>query len=615
MLLQDWTCDRREFFDASGQLVVPGQLGRLSGSGLDACAALAVQLTPQAGQDACVTVLLGHGSDAAAAQALLGEAWSLPPAQRLARQREQWPALLGGVQVRTPDPRFDALVNHWLPYQTLACRMWARAGFYQAGGAFGFRDQLQDAMALVSHAPAVLAEQIRRNAARQFPEGDVQHWWHEPGGAGVRTHFSDDRLWLPYAVAHYVNRSGDLALLDELQPFLVGQQVPPGAEDVYETPGSTEHLASLYEHAARAIDRSLATGVHGLPLFGTGDWNDGMNRVGSEGRGESVWLAWFLCKVVDDFLPIAMARQDAVRVRNWQAARLGWAQSLDARAWDGRWYLRGYFDDGTPLGSASRPECSIDLIAQAWAVLSRAGEPARAREAMASACSHLLDTSSQVVRLLDPPLAHGTPYAGYIQSYPPGVRENGGQYNHGAVWALMALAQLGQREPMWQMFTALSPAHRWMERRRGTAYAIEPYVMAGDVYTAPPWVGRGGWSWYTGSAGWLLRASVESICGVVLADGRVCVRPCLPAHWAVAEVSLRHNGQLHRIIVCADPLEVDTMLGDEPAAVMARVGEQIELDNWPDGSVQVVLATPPEPSPAAPQREAQFEQGELPLGR
>ena len=600
LLPNDWTCDRREFFDTAGQLALPSQLARLSGPGLDACAALSAMLMPQPGEDASITLLLGHADNADAAQALLVEAWKVDPALRLKRQLAQWEDWLGAVRVRTPDPRFDALINHWLPYQTLACRMWARAGFYQAGGAFGFRDQLQDAMALVTHAPELLAEQIRRNAARQFPEGDVQHWWHEPGGAGVRTHFSDDRLWLPYALAHYVQRTGELGLLDEQLPFLAGQQVPAGAEDIYESPPTSDQRATIYEHAARAIDRSLATGAHGLPLFGTGDWNDGMNRVGSGGQGESVWLAWFLCKVVDDFLPLAMARHDAARVRSWQAARLAWAQALDAQAWDGRWYLRGFFDDGTPLGSHSRPECRIDLIAQAWAVLSGAGERARAREAMDSVGTHLLDRGHQLVRLLDPPLQHSDPYAGYIQSYPPGVRENGGQYNHGAVWALMAFAKLGQRRSVWQIFTALSPAHRWLEPQRGEAYAIEPYVMAGDVYTAQPWVGRGGWSWYTGSAGWLLRAGIESVCGVALCEGRVHVRPCLPPHWPMAEVALRHNGQLHRIIACADQRTMDAVLDEERSALMARVGEAIDLGRWPNGSVHVVLASTPSAALGAP---------------
>ena len=595
----DWTCDRREFFDRAGQLVLPTRLSQRSGAGLDACAALAALMNPTTDDAASITLLLGHGPDAAAAQALLEAAWPVDPGLRLKGQREALTAILGGVQVSTPDPSFDALVNHWLPYQTLACRMWARAGFYQAGGAFGFRDQLQDALALTTHAPALLAEQIRRNAARQFPEGDVQHWWHEPSGAGVRTHFSDDRLWLPYALAHYVKRTGDLALLDEAQPFLVGNPVPAGAEDLYETPGHSEQRYSLYEHAARAIDRSLAIGVgsHGLPLFGTGDWNDGMNRVGFEGKGESVWLAWFLCRVVDDYLPIAMGRRDEARVRKWQAARLSWARALDEQGWDGRWYLRGYFDDGTPLGSASRPECKIDLIAQAWAVMSGAGEPARARQAMASACSKLLDPDAHLVRLLDPPLEKSTPSAGYIQAYPPGVRENGGQYNHGAVWALMALAQMGERESMWQVFTALSPAHRWADDpARGGAYAIEPYVMAGDVYTQPPWVGRGGWSWYTGSAGWLLRAGVESMCGVVLCQDRLTVRPCLPAHWPQAEVALRHQDRWVRVIVCADAATLDAQRALQPRARLAQVGEAVDLNGWPDGGVLLVQAKTEAPS-------------------
>ncbi len=588
LLAHDWTCDRREFFDAAGRFVVPATLGQTSGAGLDACAALAATLEPEVGRAATVTVLLGHAHSPEAAHHLFESAWGVDPAQRLADQRALWPALLGGVQVRTPDARFDALTNHWLPYQTLVCRMWARAGFYQAGGAFGYRDQLQDAMALVGVAPHLLANQIRRSAARQFPEGDVQHWWHEPSGAGVRTHFSDDRLWLPYALAHYLNRTGDVALLDEDEPFLEGNPVPPGAEDIYETPSTHGPRASLYEHAARAIDRSLALGSHGLPLFGTGDWNDGMNRVGHEGRGESVWLAWFLCQVVQDFLPVATARGDLDRVRSWVAARQGWVQALDAQAWDGQWYLRGFFDDGSPLGSAENTECRIDLIAQSWAVLTEAADPTRARRAMASACTHLLDPEANLARLLHPPLEHAAPSAGYIQSYAPGVRENGGQYNHAAVWALMALAKLNQRETMWQVYTAVSPAHRWADPRLGPLYAIEPYVMSGDIYTAPPWVGRGGWSWYSGSAGWLLRASIESICGVVVERGGVTVRPCLPAHWERAEVRVRHGGYWHRFIVCANEASVRKALASEPGAMRVEPGVRTELNQWHDGQVLVV---------------------------
>lgn len=601
----DWTCDRREFFDAAGRLALPLALGRRSGGGLDACAALAARLDLDAATPpARLTVLLGHAPSPAAAHALLEEACAVDPAERLARQRAQWPELLGGIRVHTPDGRFDALVNHWLPYQTLVCRMWARAGFYQAGGAFGFRDQLQDAMALVGTAPRLLAEQIRRNAARQFPEGDVQHWWHEPGGAGVRTHFSDDRVWLPYALAHYVARTGDLALLDETEPFLQGQVVPEGAEDIYETPQPAGPPASLYEHAARALDRSLASGAHGLPLFGTGDWNDGMNRVGHEGRGESVWLAWFLCQTIEDFAPLAVARGELERAQTWRAARQGWIAALDRNAWDGRWYLRGFFDDGSKLGAAENHECRIDLIAQSWAVLSAAADPQRARAAMASACEHLIDPAARLTRLLAPPLQHAEPSAGYIQAYAPGVRENGGQYNHAAVWALMALAKLGQRDAMWQVFEGLSPAHRWADPRLGAAYAIEPYVMAGDIYAHPPWVGRGGWSWYSGSAGWLLRAAVESICGVVVAQGRVHVQACLPPHWERAEVCIRHDGRWHRLIVCSTEAAVRTALAGEPGARIAAAHEPLDLNQLGDASTHVLLSRPavamaPAPAPGS----------------
>ncbi len=589
---RDWTCDRRAFFDAAGNMVLPRALTPRSGDGLDACAALGAQIELDGASPARLSVLLGHGPSPEATHALMAAAWAVDPAERLDRQRRQWPELLGGLQVVTPDPRFDALTNHWLPYQTLVCRMWARAGFYQAGGAFGYRDQLQDAMALTDVAPQLLADQIRRSAARQFPEGDVQHWWHEPGGAGVRTHFADDRLWLPYALAHYLARTGELALLDENVPFLVGQQVPEGAEDIYESPRTDGPPASVYEHAARAIDRSLDSGPHGLPLFGTGDWNDGMNRVGHEGRGESVWMAWFLAQVIEDFSPVAAARGEHERVQRWKSARDGWVRALDGPGWDGEWYRRGFFDDGSPLGSAQNAECRIDLIAQSWAVLTGAADPARARQAMASACAQLLDPVAKLARLLHPPLAVAQPSAGYIQSYAPGVRENGGQYNHAAVWALMALAQLGQRDTMWQVYTGLSPAHRWADPRLGPIYAIEPYVMAGDIYSHAPWVGRGGWSWYSGSAGWLLRASLESICGVVIEQGRLRVRACLPVHWDQAEVRVRYEGRWLRVIVCANETACRAALTREPGARREPSGVEVELASLTPEQALVVVSVP-----------------------
>ena len=329
----------------------------------------------------------------------------------------------------------------------------------------------------------------------------------------------------------------DQAVLQEVLPFLSGGQVPEGREDLYETPSSGPAHASVYEHGARAIDHSLRTGVHGLPLMGTGDWNDGMNRVGDQGRGESVWLAWFLCEVVRVYVPLAQAHGEHERAQRWLSARAGWVQALEAQAWDGAWYRRAFFDDGSPLGAAANPEARIDLIAQAWAVLSAAGDPARARQAMASADDELFDGEARLARLLWPPLQHAQPSAGYIQAYPPGVRENGGQYNHGAVWALMAHAQLGHAGAAWRYFQALSPAHRWAHPQLGPQYAIEPYVMAGDVYTAEPYIGRGGWSWYTGSAGWLLRAGLEQMLGVTVVRQHLVLRPCLPPHWPQATVT------------------------------------------------------------------------------
>jgi len=586
----DWSCDRREFFDGDGRWVLPSRLRSRAGAGLDACAALACSLALGVGRTAQLALLLGHADSAEAAAALAQSAWAEAPAQRLARQRAVWPALLGAIEVRTPDPLFDALVNRWLPYQAVACRLWARAGFYQAGGAFGFRDQLQDAMCLADRAPQLLQQQIALHAAHQFVEGDVQHWWHMPSGAGVRTKMSDDLLWLPFAVAHSVRRSGDSALLDETVPFLRGPPVPEHSEDVYDVPAVADERGTVYEHAARAIDHSLRTGTHGLPLIGTGDWNDGMNRIGHEGRGESVWLGWFMCRVIDDFAPLAERRGDAARARRWRTARTALAGALESAGWDGQWYRRAFFDDGTPLGSAANSECRIDLIAQAWAVLSQAGAPERAAQAMDSAGRLLWDAGAGVLQLLDPPLAAAEPSAGYIQAYPPGIRENGGQYNHAGVWALMAFAQLGDAASAWRVFTALSPAHRSIDPRLGPLYALEPYVAAGDVYSQPPYAGRGGWSWYTGSAAWLQRAALESICGLLVEGATMTLRPCLPPHWPQADITLRRDGHSHRVTLCRDGAVAQVLQQQNPRALRAQPGERIDLAALPDGSHHVVVA-------------------------
>ena len=533
------TCDRAEFFDTSGKLAIPDILGHKSGGGLDPCGAVASNFSVPPGEIFSFSFILGHAASAAQAEALAARWLEKDASQALDGVKAFWDELLGHVSVTTPDPLFDALVNRWLLYQTQTSRLWAKAGFYQAGGAFGFRDQLQDSMAFAVAAPERLRDQIVLNASRQFAEGDVQHWWHAPGGEGVRTHFSDDLLWLPFACAHYVAVTGDTAVLDEMVAFISGAAIPEGAEDAYYAPEVSDAKVTVYEHCARTIDRSLGVGLHGLPFMGTGDWNDGMNRVGHEGRGESVWLAWFLCSVTESFAPLAHARGDSERADKWLVARTGWIEALHSHGWDGQWFRRAFFDNGAPLGSASNEECRIDLIAQAWSVLSGASTTAFTQPAMNAMNEQLVDHNAGLLRLLTPPLQTSENNPGYIQAYPPGVRENGGQYSHAGVWALMAQAQTGDAEAAWESFKALSPAHRAQHPTRGPVYELEPYVVAGDVYGSAPYIGRGGWSWYTGSAAWLHRAALETLLGLNIKQGSFSLSPCVPAEWPSFEIVLR----------------------------------------------------------------------------
>ena len=580
----DWTCDRREFFDLGGGLCWPDQLGQRQGAGLDPCAALATSLLLPPGQALEQRFLLGYGADPEAARQLAQAAALKPAGQRQDEVRASWDQLLGAAQVKTPDPLFDLMVNRWLLYQTVACRLWAKAGFYQAGGATGFRDQLQDALALAWAAPDLLRQQILLSASRQFIEGDVQHWWHAPSGAGVRTHISDDLLWLPHACLHYLRATGELELLEQNLPFLEAPAIPAQAEDWYGVPTVSAQQATVYEHCALTLDRSLRVGVHGLPLMGSGDWNDGMNRVAHEGRGESVWLGWFLCRLVADFAPLARARGDQDRAQRWESAAQGWQSVLNGAAWDGRWFKRAFFDDGRALGSEANAECRIDLIAQAWSVLSGVADPDLQRQAMASVQAYLVDPEAGLIRLLDPPFAHASrPSVGYIQAYPAGVRENGAQYTHAGVWALMAQAELARQSPskprladqVYDYFTYLSPAHKAADPVWGPRYRLEPYVLAGDVYSQPPYVGRGGWSWYTGSAAWLHRAALESILGLQLDASTLQFRPCLPEHWPQVELTLRRAGRsLHFLLLRATASEV--LARAEPsAAQLLRPGQSL----------------------------------------
>ena len=584
---EDWTCDRREWFDARGMAVLPDHFGRQQGLGLDPCAALSMRVTLNAGESTQRVFLLGFAPNADAAKTLAAQAAIIPAQQRTGEVQAHWDALLGATTVKTPDPLFDVLTNRWFLYQTVACRLWSKAGFYQAGGATGFRDQLQDAMALAWASPQTLRHQIVVCASRQFPEGDVQHWWHAPTGAGVRTHFSDDLLWLPFASAHYLRVTGDTGLLDETVAFIEGAAIAPDAEDAYYAPEVSAQSVSVYEHGARAIDKSLKVGAHGLPLMGGGDWNDGMNRVGSEGRGESVWLGWFLCRIVADFAPIARDRGDTDRVQRWEKAARGWKTALLDQAWDGQWFKRAFFDDGQPLGSNANPEARIDLIAQAWAVLSKVAPLPLQRIALASVDEHLADHTAGLVKLLEPPLVHSVPSAGYIQAYPPGVRENGGQYSHGAVWAVMAQAEFAQstsalkdaEDTPYRTFTWLSPAHRAANKAYGAVYGLEPYVMAGDIYSQPPYVGRGGWSWYTGSAAWMHRAATESILGLRMESDTLSFWPCLPSTWPRAEITLRRNGKtMHFILLRSASAEALAATAPQNA-VLLRMREALA---WPE---------------------------------
>ena len=577
--IDDWTCDRQAFFDRRGRLGWPKALGQTEGFGLDPCAALTSTVSIAPGATLQCHWVIGHESDREGAAALArrmrepGALDGLPDAIDA-----HWDALLGQVTVHTPDPLFDALVNRWLLYQTVACRLWAKAGFYQVSGATGFRDQLQDTLALATIRPDLLRAQLLTQASRQYGEGDVQHWWHEPGGAGVRTHSSDDLLWLPFATTHYLQATDDSAVLDATVPFLEGASVPPGAEDVYEVPTVSAHAASLYEHGARAIDRALRFGAHGLPLMGAGDWNDGMNRVGHDGRGESVWLGWFLLVVLRDWLPLAERRGDLTRSTRWHDSRAALDDALARHGWDGAWYRRAYFDNGHPLGSHLNDEARIDLIAQAWSVFASPPGDERARMAMHSADERLVDPRHGLVRLLDPPLQAAADNAGYIQAYPPGVRENGGQYSHAAVWALMAQARLGHADKAWAYFCMISPAHRTRTPADRQRYAIEPYVLPGDIYSAPPYVGRGGWSWYTGSAAWLHRAAVESLFGLSLHPGRLRLTPALPPLWPQARLHLRQGSREIDILLLRDD---GASPQDAADARSVAPGEWVEIASLP----------------------------------
>lgn len=598
-----FTCDRAHFIGRYGDTDAPAAIASsetLDGSSEnegDACAAWQSRFELEPGEAFECTLILGETADNGSARGIVRKyADPLRTQQALADARQFWLRLLSSVNIETPNRELDLVVNGWLTYQNLSCRIWGRSAYYQPGGAFGFRDQLQDSAALIHHCPALTRAQILRHASQQFVEGDVLHWWHPDNGYGVRTRFSDDLLWLPCVTAEYVNRTGDHAILDERVQFIAAPPLAAGQQEAYLRPEAAGESATVYEHCCRALDRGLTIGEHGLPLIGCGDWNDGFSRVGRRGKGESVWLAFFSSYVLQHMLPICASRGDTARVARYTDYRTRMAKAANAAGWDGAWYRRAYYDNGQPIGSAASDECQIDALVQAWAVLSGVAPADRAAAAIQATEDRLVSEEDGMIRLLTPPFNGTDNDPGYIKGYLPGIRENGGQYTHGVLWFVRALAEMGRGTRAVELLRMLSPIWHTSSPHRARCYQTEPYVVAADVYGEKPHVGRGGWTWYTGSAGWMFRVAIESIFGVSIEGGKtLVVNPSISSSWPSCRLAYRlPSGDTHYEILIENPDGkehgvVAAMLDGRPATVSEQAARIPLVDDGASHRVVIRL--------------------------
>ena len=551
-----FTGDRKEFLGVGEDISSPNalnykNLSNKTGSIYDPCLATEtkIKLAPKEKKE--IIILFGQDESKENISKLIDKYKNIEECHKaLDEVKQYWSNFLGNIQVETKDKSMDYLINCWLLYQTYSCRYLSRTAFYQSGGAYGFRDQLQDSMNLGIVNPNIAKAQIIRNASRQYLEGDVQHWWHPVVNSGIRTRFSDDLLWMPYATAQYIKRTGDYSILNEKAPYLQDEPLREGEDERYTIVNNSPTEGTIYEHCIRAIEKGLKFGEHNIPLMGSGDWNDGMSTVGNKGKGESVWLGWFLCDILNDFQDICKYMKDEERLNRYSEMKEFIRENIENNAWDGGWYRRAYFDDGTPLGSRDNEECQIDSLAESWSLISGAGKNERAVEAMEAVDRNLVRKDKGMILLLAPPFEKSSLEPGYIKGYVAGVRENGGQYTHAAVWVILALTKLGLGDKAWKYYNMINPINHSKTELECRTYKVEPYVMAADVYIKEPHGGRGGWSWYTGASGWMYKVGIEDILGLKHVEGKgYKVEPCVPADWTEYNIKINNEKEHYYIKV------------------------------------------------------------------